>query len=232
MSYSYSRYDRQQRRTTTQRSANSWTYWLPVGITVASAAIGLAIWAWNERRFASDDEEDLSSSESEGAYAPQSEAQGYEASVQQQASYASQSIGEVEESIEVRDAEQEQRQQEVQGSMFGRMSGAIRRTPSPQQLFDGASKRVAAGVAAAGAVMGKGLTALKESDEDFQDHERWSDEAEKQGVEASAARAVNVKEARPGKKRMVCVVVSAADKDGAQGDASAIEHAVCHQATG
>lgn len=226
MSYSYSRYDRQQRRSTSQRSNNTWTYWLPVGITVASAAVGLAIWAWNERRFSSDDEDDESSNSSSDPYAPpRHQTQSYDASVQQQASYASQSVDETQESIEVRDASQEQ--SEVQGSVFGRVSGAIRRTPSPQQLFDGASKRVAAGVAAAGAVMGKGLTALKETDEDFSDHKSWSDEAEKQDVAAPVARAVNAKETRSKKKRMVCVVVSAANKQGMEGMGSAIEHAVC-----
>lgn len=224
MSFSYSRYDRQQRRNTTQRNNNSWSYWLPVGITVASAAVGLAIWAWNERRYASDEEDHETSSDRDDLYAPPE--RGYGATTTQQASYTSHSIGEVDETLEVRDMEQEQSQQQEQsGSVFGRVSDVVRRTPSPQQLFSGASKRVAAGVAAAGAVMEKGLTVLKESDEDFQDHETWADEAEKQGVEASG-RGVTIKDSRPKKKRMVCVVVSAADRSEWDSMGSAIDHAV------
>jgi len=230
MSFSYTKYDRQQRRTTTQRSTNTWNYWLPVGITIASAAFGLAVWAWNERRFSSDDEDDdETSSDYDKSYERTErdevvEEQGYEASAQQQAAYAEQGTGEVEETLEVRDTEETQHS-EQQNSVFGRVSGAIRRTPSPQQLFGAASKGVASGVAAAGAVVGRGLSALKETDEDFQDHERWGDEAEKQGVEASA-RGPSVSNTNPKKKRMVCVVVSAAERDGIQGEGSAIEHAV------
>lgn len=224
MSWSYARYDRRQRRGNTQRNNNNWSYWLPVGITVVSAAVGLAAWAWNERRYASDEEEDETSTDRDDHYA--SPERGYGATTTQQASYTSQSVGEVNQTLEIRDVEQEQfQQQEQAGSVFGRVSDVVRRTPSPQQLFNGASKRVAAGVAAAGAVMGKGLTVLKESDEDFQDHETWADEAEKQGVEASG-RGVTMMDSKPKKKRMICVVVSAADRSNSNSMGSAIEHAV------
>ncbi|KAA8651416.1 uncharacterized protein ATNIH1004_000298 [Aspergillus tanneri] len=63
--------------------------------------------------------------------------------------------------------------------MMARMQGALRRTPSPQQIFDGASKRVAAGVAAAGAFVGGALTSIREEDRvDYEDHSRWSEEVE------------------------------------------------------
>jgi hypothetical protein len=61
--------------------------------------------------------------------------------------------------------------------MIARMQGALRRTPSPQQLLDGASRRVAGGVAAAGAMMSGALTSIREEDKgDFEDHSRWSEE--------------------------------------------------------
>lgn len=223
MSLSYSRYDRQQRRSNTTQRSNTWNYWLPVGITIASAAIGLAVWAWNERGGEEYEEYTSSDDDRDDPYAaPQ--VGGFEAGAQQQTFFNQQSTGEVDQTVEMRDVEQEQNQQmDQQAGMFGRMSGAIRRTPSPRMLFDGASKGVAAGVAAAGAAMGKGLTALKETDEDFQDHERWSDEAEMQGVEASASRGVDVKLR---KKRVVCVVISAAQQGGFSGTGSAIEHTV------
>lgn len=73
------------------------------------------------------------------------------------------------------------------------MQGALRRTPSPQQIFDGASKRVAAGMAAAGAFMGSALTSIREEDRgDFEDHSRWSEEVRSRATqgEAQAAAAV------------------------------------------
>ena len=63
------------------------------------------------------------------------------------------------------------------GSMMARVTGALRRTPSPQQIFDGASKKVAAGMAVAGAAVGGALSSIREDDkEDYADHSRWSQE--------------------------------------------------------
>ena len=59
------------------------------------------------------------------------------------------------------------------------MSGALRRTPSPQQFFDSAGKTVAAGMAAAGAAVGSALAAIREEDKGaYADHETWSEEAD------------------------------------------------------
>lgn len=101
-------------------------------------------------------------------------------------------------------------QQHDDGSWYGRMQGVMRRTPSPQQFFDSASKQVSAGWAAAGAALGSIVEEEKDDDyedsrrairseerrserrtagkeerekEGFSDHERWSEEAdEKQRV--------------------------------------------------
>ena len=60
-----------------------------------------------------------------------------------------------------------------------RMSSALKRTPSPQQSYDWASKKVVDGVAAAGAMFGGALSSIREgSQERYEDHERWSEEAE------------------------------------------------------
>lgn len=57
--------------------------------------------------------------------------------------------------------------------MLARMHGALRRTPSPQQIFDGASRRV---VSAAGAVFGGALGSIREEGHrDFEDHSRWAE---------------------------------------------------------
>lgn len=78
-------------------------------------------------------------------------------------------------------------------SMMGRMQGALRRTPSPQQIFDGASKRVVAGVTAAGAFVGGALTSIRENDKgegDYEDHSRWSEEAQTRAHERSQQGAI------------------------------------------
>jgi hypothetical protein len=116
-------------------------------------------------------------------------------------------------------------------TLIGRVQGVIRRTPSPQQIYEGASKKVVAGVAAAGAVVGGALSAIREEDkDDFRDHERW-------GEEASVNRSIDaVKKAAGssssgGRKKTVAVVVSAEegdiplDEEDNRGWKS--EHAVC-----
>lgn len=66
-------------------------------------------------------------------------------------------------------------------SIVARMSGALRRTPSPQQIFAGARKNVVAGVAAAGAAVGGALSSITEEDKaGYEDHSRWSEEASSQ----------------------------------------------------
>lgn len=79
-------------------------------------------------------------------------------------------------------------EQRTDGTFFTRMSGAIRRTPSPQQFFDSASRQVAAAGAAAGAALSSIMEVDSNGDrhervgrderDGFSDHERWSEEAE------------------------------------------------------
>jgi len=123
-------------------------------------------------------------------------------------------------------------------TFFGQMRGVMRRSPSPQQFFDNASRQVSAGIAAAGSALGsimegeegEGQYYEREHDaarrqdrerEGFSDHERWSEEADdvnrrKVGmVEAeSERRADAARSGREGKgkeraKKAVAVVVSA-----------------------
>ena len=85
------------------------------------------------------------------------------------------------------------------GTWYGQVRGAIRRSPSPQQFFDSASKQVMGGLTAAGAALGSILeddeareghasrsvsrrrgeeSKGRDEREGFSDHERWSEEAE------------------------------------------------------
>jgi hypothetical protein len=78
--------------------------------------------------------------------------------------------------------------QRTDATFFTRMSGAIRRTPSPQQFFDSASRQVLSAGAAAGAALSSIMEVDSNGDrhervgrderDGFSDHERWSEEAE------------------------------------------------------
>ncbi|KAJ9638451.1 hypothetical protein H2199_007140 [Coniosporium tulheliwenetii] len=56
------------------------------------------------------------------------------------------------------------------------------------RVFDSASRKVAAGVAAAGAVVGGALSSIQEEDKDaYGDHNRWDEERARRGVEAQSS---------------------------------------------
>ncbi|GKT87645.1 peroxin 22-like protein [Colletotrichum tofieldiae] len=105
------------------------------------------------------------------------------------------------------------------------MSGALRRTPSPQQFFESAGKTVTAGVAAAGAVAGRALAAIREEDKNaYADHETWSEEADARKERAPGPR-------DPSKRRRTIAVVVSADshaddfdEDGFHEHASILSH--------
>lgn len=100
-------------------------------------------------------------------------------------------------------------QSQQDATWYGRVSGAIKRTPSPQQFFDSATRQVTAGMAAAGAALGSIMEGSDEendsrrvrrtqrssgrdgkAEDGFSDHERWSEEAdERQRATASAVEA-------------------------------------------
>jgi hypothetical protein len=70
-------------------------------------------------------------------------------------------------------------QTQEDNKLIGRISGAAKRAPSPTSSYDWASGKVAAGMAAAGAMIGGALGSIRErSQDDYEDHERWSEEAE------------------------------------------------------
>nr|OQO26082.1 hypothetical protein B0A51_05812 [Rachicladosporium sp. CCFEE 5018] len=135
---------------------------------------------------------------------------------------------------------QQQQQQPDDGTFFGQVKGAMRRTPSPQQFFDTASRQVGAAAAAAGSALGRIMEEdkdeyyvqgqgqrreRKEEREGFSDHERWSEEAEEKmhvgpveiesGKRAGVARTARDAQGRASGKKSVAIVVSAdLDNDG------------------
>ncbi|KAF2087064.1 hypothetical protein K490DRAFT_73886 [Saccharata proteae CBS 121410] len=162
------------------RNRSTFGYWVPLALTVTVATIGLAAWVWSERRDGDDDEAhearaaetaedtDLSYGESETRPPPGGSGwgRGY--------AEAGPQAGPQEPGARQTDMERDDE------GLMARMSGAIRRTPSPQQMFDTASRRVVAGMAAAGTAIGGALSSIREEGRgDFGDHERWEEEVER-----------------------------------------------------
>lgn len=230
MSYSYSYEVRRRRTAGTGFSASgrrtALGYWVPLVVTVTVATIGLAAWIWSERN--DDDDDDGRGEYRQGEDFPPD----YE-SVPPGApgpEYARTTATEIHEQDDT--------------SMMARMQGALRRTPSPQQLFDGASRRVAAGMAAAGAMVGGALTSIREEGRlDFEDHSRWSEEVGARENIASQARtpapapapamsgalptrATDAQSSFDKKKKTVAIVVSSETSPYESEDAVS-EHAVC-----
>jgi hypothetical protein len=148
MSFSYDRYDRRQ----PANRRTTFGYWVPLVFTVTVATASLAAWVWSERRDDEDSEDDadLSYGEDRDSKTPMGP---------RQPGGPSQGAHDDE-------------------TLIGRVQGVIRRTPSPQQIFDMASKKTVAGVAAAGAAAGAMLASIREEDkDDYGDHSRWSEEA-------------------------------------------------------
>ena len=181
MSYPYDRYERCSRRQPASSSSRrgTFSYWLPLAVTVTTTAVAIAAWIWTERN-----DDDFDFPPPTGEYigpspgpdpGPSNYGHYPDGSFQGPPSFRS----------ELRPGEAAygtapaQPQPEGNQSYVARMSGALRRTPSPQQFMEGASRSVVAGVAAAGAVVGSALSSIREEDRTaYRDHRTWSEEAE------------------------------------------------------
>lgn len=182
--------------------------WVPLIATVAVATVGFAAWAWNERQRDNDGDKDDDQHEAH-------DRRQYDEHQARPPAPAYDPVGDA----------TERGIDEPPASYVARMSGALRRTPSPQQFIHGASRTFSAGITAAGAAFGNALSSIREEDRNaYKDHETWSEEAEAREVEGSPAVAPTqpaiklTDRARPagsGRKTKVAVVVSAdADLDG------------------
>lgn len=183
-------------------------YWVPLALTVGVAAISIAAWIWSERN---DDEED-------GGYGRDyPEGEGDVPPGEAGAEYAR---------TTATDVRSETRQDD--SSVIARMQGALRRTPSPQQIFDGASRRVVAGMAAAGAMVGGALGSIREEGRgDFEDHSRWSEEADSRARNAAQTGVLSSRGAAgPSRKKTVAIVVSSVSSQDDTEDLASSEHAV------
>lgn len=147
-------------------------YYIPLALTVGVAAVSVAAWIWSERH---EDDDDDDRPYDGDHHPPDASSAGYPPPAYGASDFA-----------RAPGAEGIQGDTPYDPSFMGRMQGALRRTPSPQQLFDGASRRVVAGVTAAGQFVGGALTSIREENRgDFEDHSRWSEEAQARAHERS-----------------------------------------------
>ncbi|KAF2874062.1 hypothetical protein BDV95DRAFT_626894 [Massariosphaeria phaeospora] len=154
-------YDRYDRRQPTSSRRTTFGFWVPLVFTVTVATAGAVAWVWSERR---DDDESDDADLSYGEEVPEKVATGLRGDVSHGLAHDDEGL-------------------------MGRVQGVIRRTPSPQQLFDTVSKKTVAGFAAAGAAAGAALASIREEDkDDYADHNRWSEESRlRRNVEAQSA---------------------------------------------
>lgn len=191
-------------RGSSRRRHGVWSHWVPLAVTVTVATVGVAAWIWSQR--SSDDEEEeeeavnhhLDYENADYGDNPPYGATGDASSARAPPSFRS----------DLRSEEVGYGTTQVVDSTWGaRMSGALRRTPSPQNILDRAGKTVAAGVAAAGTAVGSALAAIREEDKTaFADHETWSEEAEAKKEKTPLTQG---RESQSKRRKTVAIVVSA-----------------------
>ncbi|EQB47826.1 hypothetical protein CGLO_13002 [Colletotrichum gloeosporioides Cg-14] len=185
------------------RRRGVWSHWVPLAVTVTVATVGLAAWVWSQRKDEDENPETDHVRDLDYDAADFGGNTAYDSS--RGPKPPSSNVG-AETYGTTGDAS---RDADVSAETWGaRMSGALRRTPSPQQFFESAGKTVTAGVAAAGAVAGRALAAIREEDKNaYADHETWSEEADARKERSSAPR-------EPGKRRRTVAIVVSADSHG------------------
>lgn len=228
-------YERRQPSRSSNRG--TFSYWLPLAFTVTAATIGIAAWIWSERSENDDDKPAQPPRPDGNDHVYPNYGRNADGSIRTgPPSYADLRPG------EAAYGTAPNRQEESQGYM-ARMSGALRRTPSPQQVFDGATRSVVAGVAAAGAAVGSALSSIREEDKNaYKDHRTWQEEQEiraatsatskDKGTELKSGNEPGVSTSRiaqpHSRRRTVAIVVSAdSSNDFDEVEEGFHEHAVC-----
>ncbi|KAG6013159.1 hypothetical protein E4U54_007025 [Claviceps lovelessii] len=202
-----------------------WSHWVPLAVTLTVATAGLAAWVWSQRR-----EEDQNAVDDELGFDYENADYGdnppYGASSRDAKALGQPSRHDSRRGDDAGPHGVATAQTDMSAPGWGaRMSGALRRTPSPQQFFDSTGKTVAAGVAAAGAAMGKALASIREEDRAYGENP-WSEEADAKKERAPTSRQKT--------RKTVAIVVSADtkvsdfDDDGTHELASILSHIPRH----
>lgn len=190
-----------------------WSHWVPLAVTLTVATAGLAAWVWSQRKESSEDhtepEPDLDYENADygenPAYGASKDGHNVppppERAFQHNQGYAAGSS------------------EAPEGTSAGwgtRMTSAF--TSQPQHFFDSTGKTVAAGVAAAGAVVGKALASIREEDKPEHETNPWPEERELRREKGPAP----VQK----KRKTVAIVISADSQFTDDDDDIAHEHAV------
>jgi hypothetical protein len=188
-------------------SRSTFGYWVPLVLTVTAATVGIAAWIWSER--GEDDEDSSVEEHNPGGIPPPDYATmsgGVGAGIPpgpgpqgmvgpergpQMTGGPPQPAWQREPrtgpdgfagSREMDSARSTAIGQEQDTGLVARVSSALGmgRSGSPAQSYDWASKKVVAGVAAAGAMVGGAISTLSGgASGSYEDHDRWSEEADK-----------------------------------------------------
>ncbi|CEJ89900.1 hypothetical protein VHEMI05715 [[Torrubiella] hemipterigena] len=197
-----------------RRRQGVWSHWVPLAVTLTIATVGVAAWALSQRQHEHDDQEEEHEPGLDYENADYGDNPPYGATSRAATNNKQRPAGNPDgESYGTTAGHAE-----TSAASWGtRMSGALRRTPSPQQFFDSTGKTITAGVAAAGAVMGKALASIREDDRYPADANPWSEEADARKTRGAAT--------THGKRRTVVLVVSADTQMTGHDEGSAHEHA-------
>ncbi|OAR00785.1 hypothetical protein LLEC1_06166 [Akanthomyces lecanii] len=167
------------------RRRGVWSHWVPLVVTVTIASAGLVAWALSQRKEEEQPSYDQEHEHLDYENADYGDNPPYGATNRGPRAGPRPGPGPDSKSRPSYDAPSRHAddtygtQAEASGSNWGaRMSGALRRTPSPQQFLDSTGKTITAGVAAAGAVIGKTLASIREEDKYPDDSRVWSEEAD------------------------------------------------------
>ncbi|KAK1239390.1 hypothetical protein MKX07_008878 [Trichoderma sp. CBMAI-0711] len=144
-----------------------WSHWVPLAITLTVATAGLAAWVWSQRKESAEDhaepEPDL---DYEHADYGENPAYGASAERRRMAPPEQQRDGSYAVGAETAEGT----------SGWGSRMSAF--SSNPQTFLDSTGKTVAAGVAAAGAAVGKALASIREEDRPEPDANPWSENRE------------------------------------------------------
>lgn len=210
-------------RGSSRRRHGVWSHWVPLAVTVTVATVGVATWVWSQRSN-DDDEEEATARHLDYENADYGDNPHYGATGD--ASSAARAPPSFRSDLRPEEVGYGTTQvADTSGSTWGaRMSGALRRTPSPQSLIDRAGKTVAAGVAAAGTAVGSALAAIKEEDKTaFADHETWSEEADSKKEKSPLPQG---RDSSGKRRKNVAIVVSADTQLNPLDEDGYLEHAV------
>lgn len=201
-----------------------WGHWVPLAVTLTVATVGVAAWAWSQRAKDGDDENehepDLDYDDADygenPAYGNSRDLKGPEKPPRPDDESHGLAMGD---------------EDGLNAGWGTRMSGALRRTPSPQQFFDSTGKNITAGVAAVSAAMGKALASIREEDKSpYNESNPWSEEADAKKDRGPAAGPSTSNAGGSGsgnkRRRTVAIVVSADSHASGDVDDSFHEHAV------